>query len=197
MTSELLTPRPHATTARPAGRPRHGPGVRHVAWPGSRSSRWPGWPPPGPRRAAVAPARLALRRRRPGWRLNFGPLAVICGGMLLAAFIDGYAFKVPNWCTLSLVVSGWYVGLLHDFGVDASRIPPARAGSGPPSAGTALGFALLVPGPGHRRDGPGGREDDDGFRVVGGGVLRRSASGRSVLCGRSPSGCSSAGCSAW
>ena len=51
--------------------------------------------------------------------INLGPIAVICAGMLLAAFIDGYAFKVPNWCTLSLVVSGWYIGILHDLGVMA------------------------------------------------------------------------------
>lgn len=80
-----------------------------------------------------------------GWHvqgINLGPLAVICGGMLLAAFIDGYAFKVPNWCTLSLVVSGWYIGLLHDFGVD--RIPGV-GGFGSAFAGTMLGFALLYP----------------------------------------------------
>src|SRR5688572_4338264 len=49
-------------------------------------------------------------------QFNLGPLAIISAGMLLAAFIDGYAFKVPNWCTLSLVVSGWYIGLAHDLG---------------------------------------------------------------------------------
>ena len=84
-----------------------------------------------------------------GWHLavpegavNVGPLAVVCGGMLLAAFIDGYAFKVPNWCTLSLVVSGWYLGLLHDLGVTAV---PGGGGVGAALAGTALGFAFLFP----------------------------------------------------
>ncbi|HVK18420.1 MAG TPA: A24 family peptidase [Fimbriiglobus sp.] len=80
-----------------------------------------------------------------GWHvqgINIGPLAVIGFGMLLAAFIDGYAFKVPNWCTLSLVVSGWYVGLLHDFGVHAI---PGQGGLAAALAGTALGFALLFP----------------------------------------------------
>src|SRR5690242_19028537 len=74
--------------------------------------------------------------------LNLGPLAVICFGMLLAAFIDGYAFKVPNWCTLSLVVSGWYLGLMHDFGVAAV---PGVGGFAAAFAGTMLGFALLFP----------------------------------------------------
>jgi prepilin peptidase CpaA len=88
-----------------------------------------------------------------GWHLtvddqafNLGPLAVICGGMLLAAFIDGYAFKVPNWCTLSLVVSGWYIGLLHDLGGQSiPGVPGGGGGLGAAVAGTALGFAFLFP----------------------------------------------------
>lgn len=67
--------------------------------------------------------------------------------MLLAAFIDGYAFKVPNWCTLSLVVSGWYIGVLHDLGVMA--VPGLSAehcgGVGAALAGTGLGFLFLFP----------------------------------------------------
>lgn len=79
--------------------------------------------------------------------INLGPIAVICGGMLLAAFIDGYAFKVPNWCTLSLVVSGWYIGILHDLNV--MTIPgltgEVYGGLGASIAGTALGFVFLFP----------------------------------------------------
>jgi prepilin peptidase CpaA len=74
--------------------------------------------------------------------INLGPLAVICFGMLLAAFIDGYAFKVPNWCTLSLVVSGWYLGIMHDFGVQEI---PGTGGFAAAFTGTMLGFALLFP----------------------------------------------------
>src|SRR5438045_2744699 len=44
---------------------------------------------------------------------NYGPIIVVCIGMVLAAVIDGWAFKVPNWLTLSLVLSGWGLGLLH------------------------------------------------------------------------------------
>ena len=44
---------------------------------------------------------------------NYGPLVVICFGMVLAAVIDGWAFKVPNWLTLSLVLCGWGLGALH------------------------------------------------------------------------------------
>src|SRR5262245_3422588 len=35
--------------------------------------------------------------------LNIGPLVVVCFGMVLAAFIDGWALKVPNWVTLPLI----------------------------------------------------------------------------------------------
>jgi prepilin peptidase CpaA len=78
---------------------------------------------------------------------NPGPLAVICAGMLVAAFIDGYAFKVPNWCTLSLVLSGWYVGILHAIGIDAipGFAPDAVGGLPAALAGTAVGFLFLFP----------------------------------------------------
>jgi prepilin peptidase CpaA len=73
---------------------------------------------------------------------NLAPVVVVSAGMVLAAFIDGYAFKVPNWITLSLVLSGWGLGLLHDLNVAVD------AGSGgllTSLFGTALGFALLFP----------------------------------------------------
>src|SRR5436309_14663992 len=72
--------------------------------------------------AAVSPAGL-----------NMGPLAVICFGMVLAAFIDGWALKDPNWVTLPLVLSGWMLGLLHDCGV------PVDAGTG------GVGVAVMGP----------------------------------------------------
>jgi prepilin peptidase CpaA len=62
--------------------------------------------------------------------------------MVLAAVIDGWAFKVPNWLTLSLVVSGWAIGLLHTINV------PVDSGTGSVWAAllcTLIGFALLFP----------------------------------------------------
>ena len=73
---------------------------------------------------------------------NLGSLVVICVGMVLAAVIDGYAFKVPNWCTLSLVMSGWYLGALHDAGV---AIDAGQGGIGQAMLGTLIGFAALFP----------------------------------------------------
>ncbi len=103
---------------------------------------------------------LSLAVAQLGWfvtisdtAVNVAPLAVICAGMVVAAVIDGVYFKVPNWCTLSLVVSGWYIGALHDFG--AFTIP-GLVNPSPDAAGqyggflaalgcTAIGFACLFP----------------------------------------------------
>jgi prepilin peptidase CpaA len=78
---------------------------------------------------------------------NLGPMIVLAGGMILAAIIDGWAFKVPNWVTLSLVVSGWYLGILHDCGIQ--WVPGLSAemsgGLGASLMGTLIGFALLFP----------------------------------------------------
>ncbi|HYH65867.1 MAG TPA: prepilin peptidase [Urbifossiella sp.] len=73
---------------------------------------------------------------------NYGPLVVICAGMVLAAFIDGWALKVPNWVTMPLVLSGWMLGILHDLNV------PVDSGTGGFTLsllGTGLGLALLLP----------------------------------------------------
>jgi prepilin peptidase CpaA len=73
---------------------------------------------------------------------NLGSLVVLCIGMILAAIIDGWAFKVPNWLTLSIVMSGWYLGILHDLGY---AVDGGAGGFGSAILGTALGFALLFP----------------------------------------------------
>src|SRR5206468_441699 len=58
---------------------------------------------------------------------HLAPVIVVCVGMVLAAAIDGYAFKVPNWVTLALVTSGWYLGALHDLGL---RVDDGTGGLG-------------------------------------------------------------------
>jgi prepilin peptidase CpaA len=73
---------------------------------------------------------------------NYGPLVVICFGMVLAAFIDGWALKVPNWVTLPLVLSGWGLGLIHDAGYSFDG---GHGGFSMAFLGTAFGFALLFP----------------------------------------------------
>jgi prepilin peptidase CpaA len=73
---------------------------------------------------------------------NLAPVIVICFGMVLAAIIDGWAFKVPNWLTLSLVLSGWGLGILHDCGV---AVDAGTGGFGSSLLATAVGFGLLFP----------------------------------------------------
>lgn len=70
------------------------------------------------------------------------PLWFICVAMIVAAVIDGWKLKVPNWLTFPLVLSGWALGLCHDFGWLAGT---GEGGFGASFAGTALGFALLFP----------------------------------------------------
>ena len=74
--------------------------------------------------------------------LNHWPLTLVCAAMIVAAVIDGWKLKVPNWLTFPLVLSGWALGLFHDFGwLDGT----GAGGVGASLAGTALGFALLFP----------------------------------------------------
>src|SRR6516162_9973147 len=70
------------------------------------------------------------------------PLLFVCAAMVVAAVIDGWKLKVPNWLTFPLIISGWALGLLHTFDL----LPGTGAGGvGAALAGTALGFALLLP----------------------------------------------------
>src|SRR5438132_4426338 len=68
------------------------------------------------------------------------PLWFLSVAMIVAAVIDGWKLKVPNWLTFPLILSGWLLGLLHDIGLLSGV-----GGIGASLAGTALGFALLFP----------------------------------------------------
>ena len=78
---------------------------------------------------------------------NFGPIVVLCAGMILAAVIDGWAFKVPNWLTLSFILSGWILGLLHTCGLTYDLLGDGILGGGIGYSMlyTAFGFLLLFP----------------------------------------------------
>jgi prepilin peptidase CpaA len=82
------------------------------------------------------------------------PVVLLALGMILAAVIDGWKFKVPNWLTLSLVLSGWGLGLLHDCGlavgpgpIDAAQFAVTPLGGGIAASlfGTLIGFGMLFP----------------------------------------------------
>src|SRR5919198_6163026 len=74
--------------------------------------------------------------------LNHWPLWFVCLAMIVAAVIDGWKLKVPNWLTFPLVLSGWALGLCHNCGLLGST---GEGGLGASLATTALGFALLLP----------------------------------------------------
>jgi prepilin peptidase CpaA len=73
---------------------------------------------------------------------DLAPVIIVSAAMILAAIIDGWAFKVPNWLTLSLVLSGWALGLLHDCGL---AVDSGQGGFLYSLLGTVVGFALLFP----------------------------------------------------
>jgi prepilin peptidase CpaA len=76
------------------------------------------------------------------FRLENWPLLVVCVAMVVAAVIDGWKLKVPNWLTFPLIISGWVLGLCHNFGVLSGT---GAGGIEAALAGTAVGFALLLP----------------------------------------------------
>src|SRR5258708_2639458 len=78
------------------------------------------------------------------------PLAFVCLAMIVAAVIDGWKLKVPNWLTFPLILSGWALGLCHNLEpvLDNWGLAVGSTGVGGFGAaflGTLLGFALLLP----------------------------------------------------
>jgi prepilin peptidase CpaA len=70
------------------------------------------------------------------------PLVVICVGMIAAAVIDWWKYKVPNKLTFPLILSGWVLGLCNSFYL----IPGGgQGGIGAALLGTLVGCALLIP----------------------------------------------------
>jgi prepilin peptidase CpaA len=72
--------------------------------------------------------------------LDNWPVLVICAGMLAAAAIDWWKFKVPNKLTYPLILTGWLLGLANNLGLEAGS-----GGFGSALAGTLVGLALLLP----------------------------------------------------
>ena len=74
--------------------------------------------------------------------LDNWPLLFVCAAMIVAAVIDGWKLKVPNWLTFPLILSGWVLGLLYNLGLVVGN---GEGGLGGALAGTLLGFVLLLP----------------------------------------------------
>src|SRR5438876_1741853 len=74
--------------------------------------------------------------------LDHWPLLFVSAAMIVAAVIDGWKLKVPNWLTYPLVLGGWAFGLCHNFGwLEGSGV----GGIGASLVGTLTGFLLLLP----------------------------------------------------
>jgi prepilin peptidase CpaA len=74
--------------------------------------------------------------------LDHWPLLFVSAAMVVAAVIDGWKLKVPNWLTYPLVFSGWGFGLSHNFGWFEDY---GIGGIGASLLGTLVGFLLLLP----------------------------------------------------
>jgi prepilin peptidase CpaA len=72
------------------------------------------------------------------------PLVVVSLGMIACAVIDWWKFKVPNYLTFPLILSGWLLGLLHNFGVQPFG-DAGVGGIGAALAGTFFAFGLFLP----------------------------------------------------
>src|SRR5437867_3052785 len=72
------------------------------------------------------------------------PLVVVSLGMIACAVIDWWKFKVPNYLTFPLILSGWLLGLFHNFGAHPFG-DGGVGGIGAALAGTFFGFGLLFP----------------------------------------------------
>lgn len=76
------------------------------------------------------------------WSLAHWPILVVCLGMIAAAGIDWWKFKVPNRLTFPLILSGWVLGLLNNF----ELIPyGGQGGLVAALVGTMLAGGLLLP----------------------------------------------------
>jgi len=71
------------------------------------------------------------------------PLWFICVAMIASAVIDWWMFKVPNWLTFPVIISGWIFGLIHTFGGHIVA-GDGVGGIGSSLAGTAVGSVLLL-----------------------------------------------------
>jgi prepilin peptidase CpaA len=69
------------------------------------------------------------------------PVWVVTITLILAAVIDGFELKVPNWVTFPMVISGWVysVAFAHTLGMTWYE------GLGWSLFGTVVGLALLMP----------------------------------------------------
>ena len=73
--------------------------------------------------------------------LDNWPVWVVTVTLILAAVIDGFELKVPNWVTFPMVISGWVYSVAFAHTMDMAWYE----GLGWSLFGTVVGLALLLP----------------------------------------------------
>jgi prepilin peptidase CpaA len=63
--------------------------------------------------------------------------------MIAAGVIDWWLYKVPNWLTFPVIISGWIFGLIHTLGGHIVA-GDGTGGIGDSLAGTGVGSVLLI-----------------------------------------------------
>ena len=70
------------------------------------------------------------------------PIWFVTITLIVAAVIDGYELKVPNWITFPMIISGWIYSIAF---AQAHHQMPWYEGLGWSLAGTAIGLLTLLP----------------------------------------------------
>jgi prepilin peptidase CpaA len=77
------------------------------------------------------------------------PLVVISVAMVVAAVIDGWKLKVPNWLTYPIILTGWLLGAVYDFTQPPSPLGQDQLESGSrflaAVGNTFFGFLIFLP----------------------------------------------------
>jgi prepilin peptidase CpaA len=76
-----------------------------------------------------------VSRSESGYGVVMGVAWLVTVTLIVAAVIDGWKLKVPNWLTFPMVIAGWI----------ASGVFFGWAGLGASLMGTAVGLGLLLP----------------------------------------------------
>lgn len=77
------------------------------------------------------------------------PLLFVSAAMIVAAYIDGWKLKVPNWLTFRIILAGWALGAFYDLTAPPDAISPQTLESGSrflaSVAVSFIGFAIFLP----------------------------------------------------
>jgi prepilin peptidase CpaA len=73
------------------------------------------------------------------------PLVFLSLAMIVGAVIDGWKFKVPNWLTFPVIISGWLLGIYYAYIGESPYLADSSNRLGASLLCTMWGFFLLLP----------------------------------------------------